>query len=172
MKLAPGLAAVIRGDGEAAVLTMSRAISAGRVVNWAKVPNAVWRSSDGAVRDNGITFVLSGRGAARLRHARFDLMLHPEEYNGAGMPADLYGPAFSYSPGRGCTYGCAFAAALGSRRQSLRGAAGTFFTGPGRLSGTLGKRAVGGLMPGVYLSIPGGGGTNGGACWARSKGKG
>ncbi|MFA6032816.1 MAG: radical SAM protein [Myxococcota bacterium] len=133
MGLAPGLAAVIRGDGEAAVSRIARFLARDAQVDWAKVPNAVWRGRDGVVHDNGITFVLSRRGASKLRHARFDLMIHPGEYIGAGMSADFYGPAFHYSPGRGCTYGCSFCGGSRISQTTVTGRSGYFFYGAGKV---------------------------------------
>ena len=137
---APGLAAVIRGDGEAAVSAIARQVRAGRPVSFAGGPNAVWRDPGGAIRDNGLSFLLEARGAARLEHARFELLAHPREYLGARLYADFYdppggvsphayGPAFYYNPGRGCTYGCAFCGGSRISQMLTCGRIGYFFYG-------------------------------------------
>ncbi|MBI5526849.1 MAG: cobalamin B12-binding domain-containing protein [Deltaproteobacteria bacterium] len=140
LALAPGLAAVVRGDGEAAVATITQQVKAGRQISFERVPNAVWRDARGGVRDNGISFALDARRAARLEHARFDLLTHPREYLGARLYADFYdppggvsphsyGPAFFYNPGRGCTFDCPFCGGSRSSQATNCGRKGYFFYG-------------------------------------------
>jgi radical SAM superfamily enzyme YgiQ (UPF0313 family) len=110
----PFVAAVVRGDGEEPLRTLARAWIDGDG-DIEGVPNAVWRTGGGEVRENPVTWVLDEPLSATLRHGDISLLRHHEEYLSRSLYADFdegekgsegYPYAAYLNAGRGCPRSC------------------------------------------------------------------
>jgi radical SAM superfamily enzyme YgiQ (UPF0313 family) len=114
----PCVDAVVKGDGEEAVVALARACA------WSRspvqqllhdVPNLLWRDAHGVVRTNPTRYLLDARDSASLRHGSLLLLRHHDAYVRRALYADFsegggeapYARTAYLNAGRGCSVACA-----------------------------------------------------------------
>ncbi|MBZ0252383.1 MAG: cobalamin-dependent protein, partial [Candidatus Methylomirabilis sp.] len=79
LETVPEVDMVVRGDGEAAAGALAAEMRGG-AWDLGRVPNLTWRAPDGTVRENGVSYVGTGKDLDRLEFTRFPLIRHWEAY--------------------------------------------------------------------------------------------
>jgi len=139
----PQLDAVIQGDGERPLLELADALDAS-TARLDRVPNLVWRDTDGTVRDNGLTYAGGAEEVDALDFARLDTIRHLDHYQAAsswraitdgspGLRADLSSTCYLCG-GRGCSVDCVTCGGGRSAHASHSGRDRFCFRSPARLA--------------------------------------
>ncbi len=114
----PDVDAVVKGDGEQAVVALARACTTSQTSVHQPlhdVPNLVWRDPQGTIRTNAARYLLDVHDAASLRHGSLHLLRHHDAYVRRALYADFseggdetpYARTAYLNAGRGCSVACA-----------------------------------------------------------------
>jgi radical SAM superfamily enzyme YgiQ (UPF0313 family) len=136
---------VIRGDGEAPLWALARALDSGE--DWKSTPNLSFREKD-AIKHNELSYKADEAMLDRLDFANLSLMKNRELYSGAmslhypdGISDYLKERFFYLSPGRGCSQMCAWCAGSSPSHLRMHGRAQPVFRNETRIANDI-TRAI------------------------------
>lgn len=146
----PQIDAVARGDAEAPVTELMRAVKEKR--GWEGIPNLTWRK-DGEIRENPLSYVASEEDLDQSSYANLSLLHDKETYiHYIGMPFfwakalskeknrrhfHLGPPLFPLNIGRGCFGNCSWCGGGAEAQKVVNGRRGVVFRSPKAVVNTM-----------------------------------